>query len=112
MIIFDYLKDLFRGNISLGGAGRSGSWPRIRDAYAKAFPDCAVCGDKKPEIHHVIPFSVDPSQELNPSNFLSLCREHHLLIGHLMSWKSFNKDVRPDSVVWKTKIENRPKVVI
>ena len=107
--MFDYLRDLWRGNISLGGAGRSSAWPRVRKEFAQLNPTCAVCGTKKGlNVHHCVPFYIDPSLELRNENLISLCRDHHFFVGHLMSWKSYNFSVREDSVYWFTRIQNRP----
>ena len=40
--------------------------------------------------------------ELDPTNLITLCeikgREHHLLLGHLDDWESYNVNVRRDVV--------------
>lgn len=93
----------------LGGT-RSPQWSAVRNAFIKKNPLCAVCKtDKDCEAHHEVPFSRDSSLELKESNLLTLCRPHHYLVGHLMSWSSFNKSVRGDSLFWDEKIRNRPE---
>ena len=72
-----------------------------------------MCGTKgsflKPnEVHHVLPFSEFPEEELNPENLETLCKHHHLLVAHLMSWKSHNINVREDAKMWYNKIQQRP----
>ena len=104
------VRDWWRG-YTFGG--RSGSWPRVRKAFLKENPLCAVCGRKSTllnpnECHHVVPFSVDVSLELLPSNLCTLCRPCHYLVGHLTSWSSFNSSVREDARVWRRKVDNRP----
>ena len=105
-----------RESIKLGGAKRSPQWPRIRAEHLRKFPACAVCGETKKnvEVHHCVPFSVDPSKELDPSNLITLCESGrngivcHRAIGHLGLYQSFNKNVKIDSELWETKITTRP----
>jgi hypothetical protein len=90
------------------GGLRSSHWPSVRNAFIKTRPLCEVCGEKNPEAHHVQPFHLYPELELLPQNLIALCRPHHLLYGHYMSWKSFNDKVREDALIWNTRIKNRP----
>ena len=91
------------------GVARSGKWPAVREAHMAKFPNCAVCDtDESCEAHHVKVFYKNPSEELNPNNIITLCRQHHLEFGHLGSFKSFNKNVREDAETWNKKIKNRP----
>lgn len=95
----------------LGGAGRSGSWPTIRKEWLKEHPACAVCnGIKKCEVHHKKPFDTNPELELDPTNFITLCRANscHLIFGHLGNYKSFNYMVTNDTIYFNSKITNRP----
>lgn len=110
--ISQWVKDKWRGNL-LGGIGRSNQWDKVRKDFLIIHDTCAICGKKKDllkslEVHHITPFSVDKSLELDSNNLIVYCRDHHLLFGHLNSWKSFNKNVRIDSEVWREKIKNRP----
>ncbi len=94
------------------GAARSPKWGKVRKDFLREHPECAVCGKKSTllngnEIHHIIPFWIDPIKELLKENFLTLCREHHFLFGHFLSWASFNKDVVKDSAEWRVKIKTR-----
>ncbi len=105
--------DWWRGNL-FGGISRSNQWPKVRKDFLILHDTCAVCGKKKSllkplEVHHCVPFSEDKSLELDMKNLITLCREHHLLVGHLMSFQSFNSNVRQDAGDWKFKIINRPK---
>jgi len=105
--MIQWFLDKWRG-IPLG-AIRSVSWGQVRKEFAWLNPACAVCGTKKKlNIHHVVPFYIDQSLELKNENLISLCREHHFFVGHLMSWKSYNFSVREDSIYWFTRIQNRP----
>ncbi len=88
---------------------RSPKWPAVRDAWLKGHPTCAACGEKVGvEVHHVQPFHTHQAMELDPANFMSLCRPHHLLVGHLMSWRSVNSSSRADAAAWLAKVRGRP----
>lgn len=103
--MFRWLRDLLSG----GFEGRSPQWREVRNAYVRQHPTCAVCGgDEDIEAHHVRPFHLEPALELDPNNLITLCRPHHYLVGHLMDWRSFNRDVRLDAAVWLQKIRTRP----
>jgi 5-methylcytosine-specific restriction endonuclease McrA len=96
------------------GAARSNQWPAIRAAHLRINPNCSVCGTRgsflKPnEVHHCAVFHLNPQLELEESNLITLCRNHHLLVGHLMDWKSFNENVREDAGTWLEKVKNRPE---
>ena len=93
------------------GVARSGGWPTFRKANIKK--NCECCGRKgtflKPlQLHHRKPFHLQPELELDPDNIITLCGDCHLLVGHLMSFHSFNTSVKEDSKSWKERIENRP----
>ena len=46
--------------------GRSPHWPTVRRAWLKHHGQCEACGGTDHlEVHHVIPFSVDPDMELS-----------------------------------------------
>lgn len=90
---------------------RSSRWASVRRLHIKDFCEC--CGIKgtllKPlEVHHILPFNKFPHLELEPTNFITVCRTCHLLLAHLGSFKSYNKDIKEDAQVLKSKIELRP----
>ena len=88
---------------------RSPRWPKIRKAYLKLFPRCAVCGKKKGnQVHHFVPFHLNPALELVFSNLITLCPKHHLIFGHLGWWKSWNVTVVEDCKKWAVKYIHRP----
>jgi hypothetical protein len=68
---------------------------KAKNTYRKANPCCAVCGRSKPffgravDVHHMVPVHVDPSRACDQNNFISMCRIHHYLIGHLQDWKNY-----------------------
>jgi hypothetical protein len=98
----------------LFGAGRSGQWPRVRKEYLKEHPECEATGSReKLEVHHVVPYSVDPSLELEFSNLITLTRKNgiHLIVGHLGSFQSYNDKVREDAKTLLEKILHRPCII-
>ncbi len=108
-MIVDLFKKIFNRDYRMFGSVRSPKWSEIRNKWVKENPLCAVCSTKKDcEVHHVQPYHLHPDLELNPQNFITLCRPHHYIFGHFMNWSSFNKDVRADAELWKQKISNRP----
>ena len=84
------------------GKARSPRWRSVRDAHLDWHPMCAACGEKKHlNVHHIEPFHVAPTRELDIENLITLC-EHpshncHLLFGHCLSWKAYNPFVRGDA---------------
>jgi len=106
------------------GHERSPEWPehRLRE------PACVVCGykGKKLQVHHIKPFHLHPQLELDPHNLITLCeargRDHHLLLGHLDAWDSYNEHIHDDvrhfhrktaaqiraDAVWQKKMAHRP----
>lgn len=107
--IYQYILDLFRGT-SLGGL-RSYEWDRVRKEFLIYHDKCEVCEkETKLNVHHQKPFHIYPAKELEMSNLITLCREHHYLFGHLLNWKSWNENIQEDAKIWNEKIKNR-KVV-
>jgi 5-methylcytosine-specific restriction protein A len=89
--------------------GRSGLWPALRRAHLAKHPACAVCGTRRGVVpHHIAPVHVEPDRELSPFNLITLCPPHHLWVGHLGEWRSWNPEVRADAATWRRKIEARP----
>ena len=84
------------------GHARSPEWSRVAHEHLSHQPGCMVCGHKGQglQVHHVKPFHLHPELELDPNNLITLCeirgRDHHLLIGHLDDWESYNPAVRTD----------------
>lgn len=92
---------------------RSGEWTRVRGEHLKSHPECAVCGEtKKVEVHHIMPFSDDPSLELDPNNLITLCEVAsggiicHLCIGHCGNYRHYNPTVAKDAEYIKQMLEN------
>ena len=83
------------------GAKRSDKWPTVEKHFREAHPTCAACGgNKNLNVHHCMPFHLDPAKELDPTNLITLCmgeKECHLHIGHGGSFKQYNPNVREDA---------------
>lgn len=100
-----------------GASERSPQWRSVRDAYIKNHPYCAACGTKEDlNVHHVVSFKDDPSRELDKTNLVTLCRAHHLILGHDKdgpdgpnnpNWSTSNKNVREDAKKFKDKMNPR-----
>lgn len=91
-------------------AVRSSKWTTVKKEHLKDNPYCAACGrDSKLEVHHIEPVHLNPNRELDPTNLITLCDNPcHILFGHLMNYKSWNKDVVNDCQVYLNKVKNRP----
>jgi 5-methylcytosine-specific restriction enzyme A len=107
--MFNFFRRWFRLDLGSCGMPRSPKWKQVREAFMRAHPRCAATGDTKNlEVHHIRPFHLDPSLELDPSNLITLREDVHLLLGHLCDWHSFNPRVCEDAYYLFQKIENRP----
>jgi hypothetical protein len=83
---------------------RSPHWPKARKAFLALHPKCYACGSTgSPNVHHMYPFHFvvlcgRPDLELDPRNYITLCtlkdNEHHVLLGHLDDYESYNPDVK------------------
>ena len=97
------------GVIPLDAPRRSSGWAKVERQKLASSPTCAVCDtDEDLNVHHIRPFYLFPELELELSNLITLCRDHHFLFGHLGSWKSYNIDVVSDAKAWNDKIKGRP----
>lgn len=84
-------------------ADRSPEWAKVRKAFVKAHPVCEICGTSKDlQVHHVKPFHVDPSLELDPNNLVTVCTSKywgfncHLKVAHGGNFQWENPWVRED----------------
>jgi 5-methylcytosine-specific restriction endonuclease McrA len=94
-----YLSLLKKTWVELKEPPRSPLWPRIRREHLQTEGWCRYCGGTENlEVHHIVPFHLDRSLELTPSNLITLCEkrgtECHLHIGHHGNWHIFNPMVR------------------
>lgn len=98
--------------LRVASAPRSPEWKRLREDHLRRNPRCAVCGNSKNVVpHHIVPFHIDASKELDPLNLISLCEGDtfncHLFFGHLRNWTRHNSDVVNDAKMWNEKISRR-----
>lgn len=89
------------------GKERSPKWPALRKKILKG-KVCAVCGGKtKLELHHIVPFHIDPSRELDPTNLIPLCEGNktincHLRFGHFDSFENkYNIQIKVEAPKWQ-----------
>lgn len=111
--MFDRAFRLFRALVGLPADARephrSGAWPALERRWLVAHPSCAACGGKSTlQVHHKIPVSWDPTQELVEGNLITLCAVHHFWFGHLGDWRSRNPSVVADAAAWLARIRARP----
>lgn len=84
----------------LFGADRSPQWRGVRQAHVNKNPYCFACSNIDDlEVHHIVPFHVEPGLELEPRNLVTLCRQCHLRIGHRGNWRRVNKQVIYDCLI-------------
>ena len=98
--VLQLVKDRLQGKAEKGQR-RSSKWREVREAHLKKHPECEACGRTTHlEVHHILPFSLFPDKELEPSNLLTLCENKknglncHLFIGHLGDYRRFNPSAK------------------
>ena len=91
---------------------RSSHWPSVRKAFIQQHPQCVVCGSTHGlNVHHQVPFSYciplgRPELEFEAANLVTLCtagHDHHLLLGHLDFFGSYNPTLLDDVKHYKNK---------
>lgn len=78
---------------------RSPHWHKVEKDFLSKHTTCAACGSQKHlQVHHMKPFHLYPSLELDESNLIVLCmdKECHLKLGHGGDWKAYNPNVVED----------------
>lgn len=101
---------IYTDSMKLGGVARSPLWGKTKKEFEKLHPKvCAVCGNKKVQLHHVQSFASHPELELDFNNLRWLCegfgtKQHHIEFGHLGNFKSINKNLDE----WINNYNNRP----
>lgn len=89
-------------------AERSSQWRKVRAAHLVVEPTCVFCGTRRDlEVHHVVPFAVDASKELDRKNLVTVCGRDHLAFCHLGSYRAWNPDVREHAAIYRGWVENR-----
>lgn len=106
--MFKFIKKFFKTSDEFGT--RSPGWKKVRDKFIKNNPTCAACGTKEDlEVHHITPYHVDKSLELDQDNLITLCGKRcHYVFGHFCDWKSWNENVVNDTLSYNLKRISRP----
>ena len=110
--MIEWLIDLFTDR-NFGGQ-RSPKWSEVSKAYRIEQPLC-IFGMHKPTLlnplntHHLEDFSTCPEKEMLKSNWVNVCRFHHLYHCHLGDWRSICPTVRRDAEVYTLQVKNRRK---
>lgn len=111
------------------GVPRSPHWAKVSRDFLQENPYCLVCGERHNnflkaqvaglemeaegnclalQVHHKVPFHFvhavgRPDLELDKRNLCTLCEvesnEHHLLVGHLGNFASYNHQLNED-ILW------------
>jgi len=116
------------------GLQRSPEWPKAEKDHLQLQPTCVACGGTENlQVHHILPFHFcillgRPDLELDQRNLITLCQgtnNHHLLLGHLDDWQSYNHTVKQDApgpfngmtdqqiradLAWQAMVKGRPPV--
>ncbi len=116
---------------------RSVEWKNLAKAHLQTHPFCLACGCKSVSgylsVHHKYPYQLcnavgRADLVFDERNLITLCdgrgsEEHHLLLGHLGDWASFNPEAITDATttffqkksafirsneLWITKSKNKP----
>jgi 5-methylcytosine-specific restriction endonuclease McrA len=106
-MIINAIKDRVSGKVPLLKK-RSSKWPKVRAEWLSKNGTCAACGQSDHlQVHHIKPFHIDRSLELEESNFITLCEDEydcHRVIGHLGNFRKENPNVIEDA---KTALRKR-----
>lgn len=94
----------------LNNYSRSWKWSCVRQTHLLNQPKCQACGKSKDLIvHHIEPVHLNPNRELDPENLITLCKTPcHMVFGHLMDYKSWNREVKQDCDNYLAKLKKRP----
>lgn len=82
---------------------RSPDWDKIRDAHLRLHSVCDACGGSEElQVHHIVPYHIQVSLELEASNLITLCMGRlncHLHVGHGGSFRFYNPNVLKDAAL-------------
>ena len=107
-VMADVLKlppDVDRGAMfaSAIGARRNSRFSREGKLFLKG-QECAYCERKAEEAHHLFPFWLFPSLEMDHRFWLPVCRsgeDHHVHLAHLGSFERFDVLAREHAAIFK-----------
>lgn len=92
---------LKHGLRDIGKPKRSSQWRAKEKEILQYHGYCAACGSTENlQVHHKVPFHINPDLELDDDNLIVLCmskNECHLDVGHLFSFKKYNPNVEADA---------------
>jgi hypothetical protein len=101
---------------------RSPQWPAFRKRTLKKKRTCIACGKTASQLlaawtmqlHHIIPFHLDPTKELDEDNVEPLCGNPrcHLGDGHLGNFKKWNPFVREMCALRRKLKDLAPKTLV
>lgn len=88
---------------------RASQWYALRAKHLEIEPQCMACGRRENlAVHHIIPVSFDESKELSETNLITLCAQPcHIVFGHFMNFKCYNKDVRKMTAEYRKAYQKR-----
>lgn len=94
------------------GMKRDAGWPRAKREHLAKQPWCIACERQHRgaiaavlrffrgvDVHHIYPFHIvrvldRPDLECDSRNLVTLCRGHHLVLGHFNDWNCYNPHVK------------------
>lgn len=93
---------------------RDPRWAAAERLWLKSNPTCAVCGKarvrlRRCEVHHIVPVHINKALELQPENFITLCRNHHFHVGH--NRDPFNNPSGGNWTDWNPNVVNDARIM-
>ena len=114
--MYEWWRDKKEGKI-LPEHVRSPHWRDVRKNHLTYYSECACCGGTDNlEVHHIVPFSIAPTLELDPENLLTLCSSKkygvhcHLLIGHCGWYRDWNPFSVLEAKLWNIRLTKRDQL--
>ena len=80
---------------------RSPKWHTLEKHFLESHSVCEVCGGSvNLNVHHIVPFHIDPELELDTTNLITVCMgklECHLRIAHANNFRLTNPNIVSDA---------------